>query len=51
MSRQDKQDRIRNNARQRRYLAEGIVMLPTLREEREAKKPTRGRRKKGGKKK
>lgn len=44
MSRQLKQDRIRNHVRQKRYLAEGIVMLPTLREEREAKK-------KGGKQK
>ena len=44
MSRQDKQDKIRNHVRQRKYLADGIIMLPTLREEREAKK-------KGGKKK
>ena len=44
MSRQDKKDQIRNHARQRKYLADGIIMLPTLREEREAKK-------KGGKKK
>ena len=43
MSRQDKQDKIRNHVRQRKYLADGIIMLPTLREEREAKK-------KGGKK-
>lgn len=34
---------IRNNIRQREYQAKGIVMLPTLREERMAKK-------KGGKK-
>lgn len=44
MSKQIKRDRIRNTARQRWYLAQGIVMLPTLREEREA-------RKKGGEKK
>lgn len=44
MSRQDKKDQIRNKVRQRKYLADGIIMLPTLREERDAKK-------KGGKKK
>lgn len=38
MSRQQKADRIRNTARQHRYLAKGIVMLPTLLEERKAKK-------------
>ena len=35
---------IRNNIRQREYQAKGIVMLPTLREEKKA-------RKKGGEKK
>ena len=43
MSRQDKKDQIRNHVRQCKYRADGIIMLPKLREEREAKK-------KGGKK-
>lgn len=38
MSRQQKADRIRNTARQHRYLAKRIVMLPTILEERKAKK-------------
>ena len=38
MSKQIKRDQIRNNIRQRKYLAKGIVMLPTLREERRIQK-------------
>ena len=39
MSQSAKASNNRNHNRQKRYLAQGIVMLPTLREERKAKKP------------